>query len=66
MTFGILKALSFVMALRPATSEEGHGMDIVNHGEEAYTDGEGAILLLDDEMVPAPVAVPAKRRPAMA
>ena len=29
--------------------EEGLGMDIANHGEEAYTSGEGAVLLLDDE-----------------
>lgn len=67
LTFGILKALSFVMEIRPAPGEEGHGMDIVSHGEEAYTDGEGAILLLDDEIAPAPAAsVASKRRPAMA
>ena len=37
---------------RAVPKEEGVGMDIVNHGEEAYSTGEGAVLLLDDE-VPA-------------
>ncbi len=60
MTLGILKGLSFAMALRPDESTEGLGMDIANHGEEAYTDGEGAVLLLDDEMraAPRPAASP--------
>lgn len=65
LTFGILKGLGLVMELRPAASEEGFGMDIVNHGEEAYTDGEGAVLLLDDEITPAP-ALATRPRPAMA
>jgi ammonium transporter, Amt family len=34
-----------VMPLRATAREESVGMDIVNHGEQAYTDGEGAILL---------------------
>ena len=50
MTFVILKGISFVVALRADTKSEGIGLDILNHGEEAYTDGEGAILLLDDEI----------------
>ncbi len=54
MTLAILKGLSFVMALRPDESTEGLGMDIAHHGEEAYTNGEGAVLLLDDEMRPSP------------
>lgn len=54
MTLAILKGLSLVMALRPDESTEGLGMDIANHGEEAYTDGEGAVLLLDDERRPSP------------
>jgi Amt family ammonium transporter len=55
LTFVLLKAMSFVMDLRATPKEEGRGMDIANHGEEAYSDGEGAILLLDDEIMPAPV-----------
>ena len=49
LTFLILKGLSLAMPLRVALKDEGIGLDIVNHGEEAYTSGEGALLLLDDE-----------------
>ncbi len=60
LTFVILKALGFVMALRPDGKREALGMDVVNHGEEAYSSGEGAVLLLDDEVAPvrAPVLKP--------
>ena len=34
------------MALRPQAQEEGLGLDISQHGEEAYSTGEGAILIL--------------------
>jgi ammonium transporter, Amt family len=54
MTFGLLKLLGAIMPLRTATTEEGRGMDVVLHGEEAYTSGEGAVLLLEHE-VAAPV-----------
>jgi Amt family ammonium transporter len=50
MTFVILKVLGRVMPLRVADKEEGVGLDIVNHGEEAYSTGEGAVLLLGDEV----------------
>ncbi len=68
LTFGILKAMSLVTDLRADAKAEGLGMDIINHGEEAYTDGEGAILLLDDEMTtPAPVPAPVRKlEPAVA
>ena len=49
LTFLILKGLSLAMPLRVASKDESIGLDIVNHGEEAYTSGEGALLLLDDE-----------------
>ena len=45
MTFAILKGLGLVMPLRATDREEGVGMDIVQHGEEAYATGEGAILV---------------------
>jgi len=48
MTFGILKLLGAVVPLRAATRVEGLGMDISQHGEEAYTSGEGSILVLSD------------------
>ena len=46
-TFIIVKVLSLMMALRPEAREEGMGLDVSQHGEEAYSRGEGAILLLD-------------------
>ena len=45
MTFAILKVLGLVMPLRTTEREEAVGMDIVQHGEEAYATGEGAILV---------------------
>jgi ammonium transporter, Amt family len=45
MTFLILKAIALVMPLRATDPEQALGMDIVQHGEEAYATGEGAILV---------------------
>jgi Amt family ammonium transporter len=45
MTFGLLKLIGLVMPLRNTEHEEALGMDVVNHGEEAYASGEGAILV---------------------
>jgi Amt family ammonium transporter len=45
MTFAILKLLGLVMPLRVTEREESVGLDIVEHGEEAYATGEGAILV---------------------
>jgi Amt family ammonium transporter len=45
MTFVLLKALGALMPLRASEHEEALGMDIVQHGEEAYVTGEGAILI---------------------
>jgi Amt family ammonium transporter len=46
-TFIIVKVLALVTSLRTAPREEGLGLDFTQHGEEAYSRGEGAILLLD-------------------
>jgi Amt family ammonium transporter len=46
MTFVILKVLGLVVALRPDPRTEGLGMDVTQHGEEAYTSGEGSILVM--------------------
>ena len=45
-TFVILKLLSLVMPLRIADRDEKLGLDVADHGEEAYTHGDGAILVL--------------------
>jgi Amt family ammonium transporter len=56
VTFVLLKALGAVAALRAPVNAEGLGMDVTQHGEEAYTSGEGSILVLPEpELVhPAP------------
>ena len=43
-TFVILTAMKALGALRASDIEEAIGMDVLDHGEEAYPTGEGAIL----------------------
>jgi ammonium transporter, Amt family len=45
MTFALLKLMGLVMPLRVTEAEEAVGMDVGQHGEEAYATGEGAILI---------------------
>ena len=45
-TWGILAAISAVTILRADARDEAAGLDVADHGEEGYTDGEGAILVL--------------------
>ncbi|MEP7177422.1 MAG: ammonium transporter [Gemmatimonadales bacterium] len=47
-TFVILKLLGLVTVLRAAPRAEGVGMDVTQHGEEAYSNGEGSILVMPD------------------
>jgi ammonium transporter, Amt family len=47
MTYVILRLVALVMPLRTSERDEAVGMDIVQHGEEAYATGEGAILVAD-------------------
>jgi Amt family ammonium transporter len=44
-TFIILKGLALVMPLRSSQRIEGVGLDVSDHGEEAYSAGDGAILV---------------------
>jgi ammonium transporter, Amt family len=48
-TFALLKLIGVVTPLRATEYEEALGMDIVQHGEEAYVTGEGAILISSPE-----------------
>ena len=48
-TFVLLKAIDAVMPLRASNREEAVGMDVVQHGEEAYVTGEGAILVVPED-----------------
>ncbi len=54
-TFVVLRAINVVVPLRVAYSDEGLGLDVSQHGEEAYGAGEGAILVLHE---PQPHATP--------
>jgi Amt family ammonium transporter len=56
-TFVILKLLGRLMPLRAGGREESLGLDVVEHGEEAYATGEGAILLTPEDGVRPPVPV---------
>jgi len=60
-TFVLLKLIGLAMPLRASEREEGLGMDVVQHGEEAYVTGEGAILITPEAGIEAevPVADPA-------
>ena len=52
----LLRLIGLVMPLRGAEREEGLGLDVTQHGEEAYVQGDGAILVSPesgiDEAVP--------------
>jgi Amt family ammonium transporter len=45
VTFGLLRAIALVSPLRVSERDEGLGLDVTQHGEEAYTQGEGMILI---------------------
>ena len=62
MSFVLLKAIGMVSALAADAKAQGRGMDITQHGEEAYTNGEGALLVLEDrsaEPLVRPAVAPA-------
>ncbi|MGL4608086.1 MAG: ammonium transporter [Trueperaceae bacterium] len=45
LSFVLLKIIGAITPLRASDKEEGMGLDVSEHGEEAYTDGEGAVLI---------------------
>ena len=47
-TFAVLKLVALAAPLRAASRAEGVGMDITQHGEEAYAEGEGAVLVFPE------------------
>jgi Amt family ammonium transporter len=57
-TFVLLRLVNFMMPLRSTEDEESIGMDVVQHGEEAYLTGEGAILIRPEAGDEVPVANP--------
>jgi Amt family ammonium transporter len=48
MTFLIIKVMGALMQLRAQPKSEGLGMDVTQHGEEAYASAEGSILVLPE------------------
>ena len=48
LTVGLLKLVALIMPLRADSTDEALGMDVSQHGEEAYAAGEGAILVLPE------------------
>jgi len=64
-TMLVLRGLALFMPLRVADpGHEGSGLDVGQHGEEAYGSGEGAVLVLPEATpaVAAPAAAPAGER----
>jgi Amt family ammonium transporter len=53
-SFVILKLVGLALPLRAGSREEGLGLDVSQHGEEAYARDEGAVLLLPDSGTPLP------------
>ncbi len=53
-TYLLLKLIGLVMPLKAANKEEGLGLDVSQHGVEAYADDDGAILILQRPAVASP------------
>jgi Amt family ammonium transporter len=46
MTYVILRAVALVLPLRRPSTQERLGLDVLQHGEEAYSHGDGALLVM--------------------
>jgi len=57
VTFVLLRLIGLVTPLRASEREEAVGMDVVQHGEEAYVTGEGALLVSPESGIEAEVPV---------
>ena len=57
-SFVLLKVIGLFATLRVNDNAEGVGLDMAAHGEEAYVDGEGAILVPPRPDATAPAARP--------
>lgn len=61
-TFAILKVIAVFAPLRAGAKDEGIGLDVAEHGEEAYARGDGAVLVLPTH---GPQVRPSWAAPAM-
>jgi Amt family ammonium transporter len=59
VSFALLKLIGLFTPLKVATKEQGLGLDVSQHGEEAYADDEGAVLILQRTETAAEAALPA-------
>jgi Amt family ammonium transporter len=57
-TWVIMKGLAAVVAIRATSKEEGLGLDVTQHGEEAYSRLEGAVLVQEREPAAADARSP--------
>lgn len=57
MTTVLLRLIGLVTPLRASDHEQALGMDIVQHGEEAYASGEGAILVSTEASLEQPLPI---------
>ncbi|HUP89642.1 MAG TPA: hypothetical protein VM100_09835, partial [Longimicrobiales bacterium] len=48
VTLIILKVIGVVIPLRRSERNERMGLDVTQHGEEAYSHGEGALLVVQE------------------
>lgn len=46
VSWTLLRLVGLVIPLRPRDGDEAIGLDVTQHGEEAYSTGEGAVLVL--------------------
>ena len=46
VSWGLIRLISLFTAVRAPESEERKGLDILEHGEEAYSSGEGATIIV--------------------
>ncbi len=46
VSWGLIRLISLVTAVRAPEGEERKGLDILEHGEEAYSSGEGATIIV--------------------
>jgi len=51
VTYGLLRLIGAVWPLRADADQEAIGLDVVDHGEEAYATGEGALLIMHEDAV---------------
>ncbi len=60
-TFVLLKLVNLLIPFKVSVKDQGLGLDVSQHGEEAYGSGEGAILILPAASHSAPGPAPAPK-----